>query len=91
MAKDNEFQVDGKKFPVRGLKRKEVKKLNKDGFSLMCIMPQTVEALMEQVLDVVLTGEQQALLDECDFKESLNVWRRILELTLGALPSEIKN
>lgn len=91
----NNLSIDivdtGKKtFEVRGLKRKEIKALKKDGIVLTNLDMKTADTAMDKVFDLVFTSEQVAMIDELPNRDAIKLWQGILMETFGA-PGEKKN
>ena len=86
-----EIEVEnGVKIVVRGLTRKEVKKLKKDGFDLM--EPSTDRASAEKQVDTVIAmavpKEQIKLLDDMEFRFYRHTYQSIMKETFGSVEEE---
>ncbi len=83
-------EIDGQAFEVRGLKRKEVKQLKREGIILVNLDPEMGEDAMDKVFDMVFTTDQIEEIDELQNADALQIWSAILLETYGA-PGEEKN
>ena len=79
-----EIIINNQTFEVRGLKRKEVKSLKKDGVNLMDLDINQADDVMDRVFDLVLTKDQIAVIDEMENKHALSLWVGILKETFGS-------
>ena len=85
-----EVTINGKLFQVRGLKRKEVKQLRKEGLPLMNLQPENAEEAQDRVFEMVFNEGELAIIDEMDNKDALRLWQEILAETYG-VGDETKN
>lgn len=86
MAYTEKFTLsNGTEIILRGLKRREVKKLRKDkvhpGTLTAEEMGEKGEEVMDSVLEMVLEPDVFILLDELYEQEILKMFKRIMELT----------
>lgn len=82
--------LDGEDIEIRGLKRKEVKALKKEGIHLTELSPRQAEDAMDRVFEMVFSEADLARIDEAPNKNVMNVWTGVLKETYGA-PDEEKN
>jgi len=77
---------------LRPLKRGEIKKLAKFGYTYLGCHPKldTAQDAVDKALDMVLTPDDQKFLDECDNKQVKDLWSELLKETYGD-PEEAKN
>jgi len=85
-----EITINDVTFPIRPLKRHEVKALKKNGFTLGAINGDQVDNAMDAVFDLVLTPEQINAIDQFDNPDALRIWNAILRATWGN-DAETKN
>jgi hypothetical protein len=83
MSNESTVNIGGEDMKVRGLLRKEVKDLKKEGFILSDLRDDNVDDAMDKVFEIVLTKEDIAKIDELPNRESIKVWTAILDLTYG--------
>lgn len=57
------IELEGKKFTIRGLKRKEVKQLRREGYNLGNLEATTGEEAMDKVFDMVGLEQQEGFED----------------------------
>jgi hypothetical protein len=81
-----------RKFKIRSLTRKEIKDLNKYGYTYLACRPlyDTAQDAIDKALDYILNDDDQKFLDDCDLKEVQELWAELLKETYGD-PKEIKN
>lgn len=82
--------IDGRSFEVRGLKRKQVKQLKRDGFNLTDLKPETADDAMDAVFAATFGDADLSAIDEMRNGDALRLWTAILKETFGA-PDEEKN
>lgn len=82
--------LDGEQIEVRGLKRKEVKALNREGIYLTELTPRQAEEAMDKVFDMVFSEAELARIEEAPNVAVMDVWQGVLKETYGA-PDEEKN
>jgi len=79
-----EFTIGDQTFMVRGLKRKEVKALRKEGFPLESVGALEDVDKREEGLDRIIDLATNADPDEMTPGEALELWARIVEATYGS-------
>lgn len=84
------IEINGVEFPVRALKRREVKALKKKGFTIGAITGALVDDAMDEVFALVLTSDQIEMIDGFDNPDAIKMWNAILRLTWGG-DAETKN
>ncbi len=84
-----EIEIDGTTFNVRGLKRKEVKKLKKDGFNIMGGLDQDqADDAMDKVFELIFDESEIEQLDDLVFSKAMEIWVTVLKETFGAKDEE---
>ena len=84
-----ELNVEGICLTVRPLKRGEIKSLKKEGFNLSNIDPETADALLDRVFDMIFTEEEIGWIDELPYHYSIKtIWPEILKETFGSREEE---
>lgn len=81
---------DGVSIDVRGLTRKEVRAFRNEGVDFNAITMARADSVMDQVLEAVLTEEQQGMLDNLENKYAVSAFRACMKETFGS-PDEEKN
>ena len=81
---------DGIKIDIRGLTRKEVKKLKKDGVDLLNpnIESKTAEDQVDTVIELILIKDQIKLFDDMEFRYYRHVYQQIMKETFGSVEEE---
>ncbi len=85
-----EILLAGRTFKVRGLKRKEVKQLRRDGFNLLDLNLAQADDVLDRVFEMVFPEAEFARIDELLNRDCLGLWNAILIETYGS-PEEEKN
>ena len=85
-----EVEINGRKFQVRGLKRKEIRALREQGFVLLALKGEDLDAAQDATFEIVFGPEDLAAIDEMDNRDALKLWDAILRETYPAA-DEIKN
>lgn len=84
------MKIGGSEYPVRSLKRREVKALKEDGFVLMALRRDQVDDLMDRLFALLYTPEQCAALDDVDQADAYGLMKAIMAATTGS-DAEAKN
>ena len=90
MENETIIRVADEDFQVRGLLRREVRKLKEKGLSISGMDMEKAEETMDAVLQMVLSPEQADRLEDLPYAESVRVWNEVVKLTYGS-PGEEKN
>lgn len=79
-----------RRISLRALKRKEIRQLQEFGYTYLGCVPkyETAQRVVDDALDLVLSKEDQAFLDECDSRQAKDVWQALLKETYGDLEEE---
>jgi len=83
-----ELKFESHVFEVRGLKRKEVKALNKEGFNLSSLDIGNADEAMDRIFECVFSKAVIKKIDELENKNAIELWRAILKETYGAVDEE---
>ena len=83
-----ELKLEGQIFEVRGLKRKEVKALNREGFNLVELDIGNADEAMDRVFECVFSKAEIKKIDDLENKNAIELWRAILKETYGAVDEE---
>lgn len=84
------IEINGREIKYRGLKRKEVKALKKEGFDLGRLDTEDVDEAMDRLFEKVLSPDDAAFLDEQVNRASFDVFKAIMAATYGD-PAAEKN
>jgi len=84
------IEINGREIAYRGLKRKEVKALKKEGFDLGRLDTEDVDEAMDRLFDTVLDPSDIEFLDDQVNRASYDVFKAVLAATYGD-PAAEKN
>jgi len=82
-----EVEINGTIFEVRGLKRKEIKKLRKDGIVLTGLDAEKADIAMDLIFEL-LFANQIELIDDMENADALKLWVAVMRETYGASDEE---
>jgi hypothetical protein len=82
------IRVGGRDLSVRGLTRKEVKRLKQDGFNLNNLLADQVDDAMDAVFSLAMEPDDIDYLDDCIAQESYRAFRAVMDLTFGSRDAE---
>ena len=83
-----DIEIANKVLSVRGLKRKEIKKLKKDGINLGDLKLEQIDDVLDTIFPMVFSKKDVELIEDAAYKESVKVWTAILEETFGSKDEE---
>lgn len=84
MAADmGKITAGGREMALRGLTRREVRKMREDGIDLGALPMSQADLALDRVLEMVVSAEDLDYLEEQCNSESVRAFRRIMDLTWG--------
>lgn len=82
--------IDGREYKTKGLKRKQVKELKKNGIDLVNLDVQNAEDALEAVFELAFTAAENEIIEDMYNADVMKLWLAVLKETFGA-PEEEKN
>jgi hypothetical protein len=79
-----------KKIKIRSLKRKEIRALTHCGYNYLGCVPamETAQDSVDLALEMVMSEEDLAFIDECPAAATQDLWRAVLKETYGSKDEE---
>jgi len=84
------IEIAGREIAYRGLKRKEVKALKKEGIDIGRMKTDDVDAVMDRLFELVLNPDDIGFLDDQLNRCALDVFKAVIAETYGD-PAAEKN
>lgn len=84
------IEIDGRPWEIRGLKRKQVKQLKRDGHDLTNLQAERADDAVDAVFAMAFGPEELEVIEEMYNADVMRLWSAILKETYGA-PGEEKN
>jgi hypothetical protein len=75
---------------IRPLKRKEIRALTNCGYNYLGCVPamETAQEAVDQALNMVMSEDDLAFIDECPTSATQDLWRAVLKETYGSKDEE---